>query len=530
MSVNGNGNGNGGGAGGGLGVAGFAAGGGSRVMAGGADQRAGQAQAQARGAAKIKAYENMTSEEQAAVQAAGRGPNATHIQHQHRANDAAVQAQARHARNMQGGPGGQGYGVTGGPPSPRSRPRVCDPETHGSMMYLSQHVPRSQIPAVRMPKDFAVGAGGNGAGVHYPTARAGGEDGEASSPASDGGGGEDGAPGSGRSGDAHGGSDAASQPRQQPGYTGSGSSRRGSVKLEGGLSQHYHLGEKLDSGAFASVRVGWKRRPAGEGAAAGYGKMPAADRAERVAVKTYDKAAIKASGDAGSLRHLEQEVALVGRLDHPNVACAHTMFETAREVHLVMEFAEGGSLAKHCRGLRRGGSAHLAGPSVKEAKRLFRQVGQGVAYMHAMGLCHRDLKLENAVITTGGVVKLIDYGLGARTGSKQCSTVCGSPEYMAPELCNAIDHRGQAKHTQYSGAPVDVWSLGVMLFVLLTGKFPFSASTAEGIFRNVRRGQFEVPASVPAAARALILAMLHPDPEQRPTVPALLANEWMLAL
>ena len=159
---------------------------------------------------------------------------------------------------------------------------------------------------------------------------------------------------------------------------------------------------------------------------------------------------------------------------------------------------------------------------------IFRQIAAGVAFLHANNLCHRDIKMENCVVTKDGTVKLVDFGLGAKTDSNVCSTVCGSPEYMAPELVCAIGSDGLAKKIRYSGKPVDVWALGILLYGLITGgRFPFTSSTMKGIFHNIRRRQVDMPPDATSHCRSLITSMLQRDPSARVTVEQVLQHPFL---
>jgi serine/threonine protein kinase len=207
----------------------------------------------------------------------------------------------------------------------------------------------------------------------------------------------------------------------------------------------------------------------------------------------------------------------------------HTKFETEDEVHIVMEYCAGGSLASHL------SKFSQKGGRMTEQKMwtLFAQVAAGLAYMHQRNICHRDIKMENCVVNLPGhkgglgqgggeVVKLVDFGLGARTDANACSTICGSPEYMAPELVSAIDSQGRASRIKYDGKPVDVWSLGVLLYVLATGgSFPFSAynNNLQTLYANIKRGVFQCRSSqITPACQGLLRRMLCVDPDNRITI------------
>jgi serine/threonine protein kinase len=318
------------------------------------------------------------------------------------------------------------------------------------------------------------------------------------------------------------------------------------------LLENFHLGPVISSGAFASVRKGYRRDElnGGEG--------------EAVAIKTYDKRKILEEGDAGKIRHLEQDIALVGKLSHQNVACATELYETPTHVHLVMQCCDGGTLADYVGRLWKSDAVGKPGRHVVGGQRatmeqslasLFAQVCDGMRYLHQSNFCHRDIKLENCVVdvsnaradtdASASVVKLVDFGLGAKTAPGICSTVCGSPEYMAPELVNAITgQRGPLKtqRINYSGKPVDVWSLGVLLYVLVSGGvFPFSrdlqgaAKDVYTIFANIKTGRFDLPTvgrgpAAPPVSRecgSLLQAMLRVDPAKRLTIEQVCAHPFV---
>merc|ERR1711998_540603 len=126
------------------------------------------------------------------------------------------------------------------------------------------------------------------------------------------------------------------------------------------------------------------------------------EEGEAVAIKTYDKRKILQQADAGKIRHLEQDIALVGKLRHRNVACAKEIYETPTHVHLVMECCEGGTLAEYVDGLwnqqQRQYRQQPGGGMEPVLAGLFAQVCEGVRYLHRTRFCHRDIKLENCVV------------------------------------------------------------------------------------------------------------------------------------
>ena len=104
----------------------------------------------------------------------------------------------------------------------------------------------------------------------------------------------------------------------------------------------------------------------------------------------------------------------------------------------------------------------------ESAKKYFKQVVEGIAYCHSKNICHRDVKLENILVDDKGKVKLIDFGFSAKCNeNSKLTTVCGTPPYMSPEL---------AARMPYNGMSADIWALGVSLYLMLVGKFPFKAN------------------------------------------------------
>ena len=148
------------------------------------------------------------------------------------------------------------------------------------------------------------------------------------------------------------------------------------------------------------------------------------------------------------------------KLDHPNIAKLYEAFESHKQVFLVMEFVNGGSLHGYLKMKPNRQMPEL------EAKFLWRQVVQAIHYCHEIRVTHRDIKLENILLDeTKTVVKLIDFGFSTCIPHDRLVKIfCGTPSYMAPEIVSKIE---------YSGPPADIWALGVLLYALLCGKFPF---------------------------------------------------------
>eukprot|EP00750_Incisomonas_marina_P015834 INCI1871.2.p1 GENE.INCI1871.2~~INCI1871.2.p1 ORF type:complete len:500 (-),score=99.45 INCI1871.2:501-2000(-) len=223
------------------------------------------------------------------------------------------------------------------------------------------------------------------------------------------------------------------------------------------------------------------------------------------------------------LAALRGEIALLSQLDHPNIVKIIEAFEDPKYITMIMELCTGGELYDSLI------TAEFY--SEKVARQLFRQIARAILYCHNQTVCHRDLKLENFVfdsktpIKTGDeVLKLIDFGLSRRYSSlKRMSTVVGTPYYIAPEVIKAEKY----------GLQCDIWSLGIILFMLLTGIPPVSGDTDAELLMNVRNGELSLEnqwtpdwATMPEAFD-LIKKMLTVDPAKRINIKDIMAHAWL---
>ena len=171
--------------------------------------------------------------------------------------------------------------------------------------------------------------------------------------------------------------------------------------------------------------------------------------------------------------------------------------------YLVLEFVEGGELFDH---ITKNGC--LPEP---EAVRIFRQMISGLSYCHRFNICHRDLKPENILMDRNRNIKIVDFGMAAlQPANKWLNTSCGSPHYASPEVIRAENYRGDK---------ADIWSCGVILFAMLTGKLPFDSTGDWGDWRDVidavLAGEYIIPQGVSEQAADLIFRILQRDPRQR---------------
>jgi len=212
------------------------------------------------------------------------------------------------------------------------------------------------------------------------------------------------------------------------------------------------------------------------------------------------------------------------QLNHAHIIRLYEVIETPKELYLVLEYAPGGELFDYLVGHGR--------MKEKDARALFRQIVAAIRYCHKNHVVHRDLKAENLLLDLDMNVKLADFGFGRQFEEDSLlATWCGTPRYAAPELFRGEQVSGRTLpqlpnpfaflslcFMQYSGPAVDVWSLGVTLYILVCGTLPFYGATLEETKDRVMTGHFEIKIAVPKDCAALIKKMLVVDPAQRITI------------
>lgn len=238
---------------------------------------------------------------------------------------------------------------------------------------------------------------------------------------------------------------------------------------------------------------------------------------QKAAVKVVSKSELNEEYEAPSDKKdglpygIEREIIIMKLLTHPNVLRLYDVWETSKALYLVLEYVEGGELFDL---LVERGPLHE-----QEAVKYFRQIVLGTAYCHALGICHRDLKPENLLLDASLNVKLADFGMAAlESNGKLLETSCGSPHYAAPEIVSGL---------KYHGAASDVWSCGVILFALLTGRLPFDDENIRNLLLKVQAGTFEMPEDISPEAQDLIWQMLTVDPMKRLTTSDVLSHELL---
>uniref|UniRef100_V5EXJ8 non-specific serine/threonine protein kinase n=1 Tax=Kalmanozyma brasiliensis (strain GHG001) TaxID=1365824 RepID=V5EXJ8_KALBG len=268
-------------------------------------------------------------------------------------------------------------------------------------------------------------------------------------------------------------------------------------------SAYQELGKELASSKLKMVGNYTLQRPIGEGT---FGKVRLGLHRltnTRVAIKQIPKA---------QSASLTREIHHHRRLHHPNVMQLYEVIATEQYIWMVSELCAGGELYDYLVE-----NEVLAEP---EARRIFGQLCLAVAYVHSKGIVHRDLKLENILLDERCNVKLGDFGFTREFEAKRLmDTFCGTTGYAAPEMLS-----GQ----KYTGAEVDVWSLGVILYALLCGALPFDDDDESVMKDKILRGDFEIPESLSEEAHNLVTSILQQDPTKRPSIHSILTHPWFM--
>uniref|UniRef100_A0A674NPU5 MAP/microtubule affinity-regulating kinase 3 n=1 Tax=Takifugu rubripes TaxID=31033 RepID=A0A674NPU5_TAKRU len=228
---------------------------------------------------------------------------------------------------------------------------------------------------------------------------------------------------------------------------------------------------------------------------------------KEVAVKIIDKTQLNSS----SLQKLFREVRIMKLLNHPNIVKLFEVIETEKTLYLVMEYASGGEVFDYL-------VAH-GRMKEKEARAKFRQIVSAVQYCHQKCIVHRDLKAENLLLDADMNIKIADFGFSNEfTLGNKLDTFCGSPPYAAPELF-------QGK--KYDGPEVDVWSLGVILYTLVSGSLPFDGQNLKELRERVLRGKYRIPFYMSTDCENLLKKFLILNPSKRGSLEQIMRDRWM---
>ncbi|GMI89301.1 SNF1-RELATED PROTEIN KINASE 3.14, SOS3-interacting protein 3, CBL-INTERACTING PROTEIN KINASE 6 [Hibiscus trionum] len=215
---------------------------------------------------------------------------------------------------------------------------------------------------------------------------------------------------------------------------------------------------------------------------------------------------------AGMMEQIKREISVMKMVKHPNIVELLEVMASKTKIYFAMELVRGGELfSKVAKGRLEEDTARV----------YFQQLISAVDFCHSRGVYHRDLKPENLLLDEDGNLKVTDFGLSAFTEHlKQdglLHTSCGTPAYVAPDV---IGKKG------YDGSKADIWSCGVILYVLLAGFLPFQDDNLINMYRKIYRGDFKCPPWFSPEARRLITKLLDPNPKTRITIKKIMDSSW----
>lgn len=256
----------------------------------------------------------------------------------------------------------------------------------------------------------------------------------------------------------------------------------------------FKLESHLGSGTFGSV---WLAQHIASG--------------ERVAIKVIPKSSLR---DNEAKTRFVREVSLHKMPNHPYIVPLYACTENLLNYYLIMEYVEHGTLKAE---ITKAGAFEEV-----HARRVFSQICEAVRFLHCdLGVAHRDLKAENILIDNTGTIRVIDFGLSHECNAESLlQTKCGSPRYVAPEI-----YSGGSAYTR----AVDLWSLGILLFYIVTGYFPFDGDSRAILGERVMHKEVKFPEYLSRQLCDLISGLLRKDPRTRMTIEQVVMHPWVAA-
>ncbi|KYR01005.1 putative protein serine/threonine kinase [Tieghemostelium lacteum] len=251
------------------------------------------------------------------------------------------------------------------------------------------------------------------------------------------------------------------------------------------------IGKTLGQGTTGKVKLGFHK-----------------DTGFKVGIKIINKELLTTK--PSMRRKIEREIVLMKLIDHPNAMKMYEVYETSKYLFLILEYVEGGELFDYL--------VEKGGLESGEALYFFQQIIIGLEHCHSRNICHRDLKPENLLLSGDKRIKIADFGMGSIVRKDALlHTSCGSPHYASPEVVSGID---------YDGQKADVWSCGVILYALLTGKLPFDDENIRRLLAKVKNGSFSMPPYIHKDAQDLLTKMLTVDPSKRISIKEIKQHSW----
>ena len=274
----------------------------------------------------------------------------------------------------------------------------------------------------------------------------------------------------------------------------------------------YKYGRLIGQGAFGKVNLGLSVLT---------GRV--------VAIKSFNKKNLDSPNNE-NMKKIIYETNLMRKLNHPNITKILEMFEDEKYILIIMEYINGGNLFSFVKKRRK--------LTEKISKFLFKQIILGIKHIHSQNIVHRDVKLENILIDLNNTIKICDFGIGRILSSEEecLHDQCGTPMYMAPEILLCTKEKG------YKGFPVDIWSAGIALYIMLSGTLPFSVKNENNSFldennnhkmknmalkKAIINNEFKKIEKISDEAKDLLHCLLNKDPNKRLNCDEILRHPWL---
>ena len=251
----------------------------------------------------------------------------------------------------------------------------------------------------------------------------------------------------------------------------------------------YQLKGTIGKGAFGTVKLAFRQ-----------------DTQMYYACKIITKHRIDAMTDKS---RFEQEIRVMQQLHHPRIVQLYGILKDTINYYIITEFCPNGELFQQIVQQKKLPEDH--------ARIFFKQILEGLAFIHSLNICHRDLKPENILLDAQGCAKLSDFGL-SKFADGLTTTSCGSPCYAAPEIISGL---------AYDPKKSDMWSTGVILYAMVTGQLPWTKRNQHELFKQIRHCHYKIPPFLSNECQRVITSLLQKDPDKRPTAQQLLDYPWI---
>ena len=260
---------------------------------------------------------------------------------------------------------------------------------------------------------------------------------------------------------------------------------------------HYEIGKVIGKGAYATVKICKNKITQ-----------------EKFAMKIYEK---KILNDNIKKKCILREIEILKKLNHPNIVKLYDTIISDKNILLIQELVNGISLRdfynKEIRNQK-----NISEKKYNILTLIFKQIFSAFDYIHKKNIFHRDIKLENILLTKNYEIKIIDFGFGLYNPRNYLQKFfCGTPNYMAPEII---------MKKEYDCQKADMWSLGILLYKLFCADFPFKGKDEKDLYRHIIKGKYKIKEYVPDLIKIIIDKILRPKPYQRINCDQILQSHW----